>query len=190
MAEGKPRILQGNRDMVWSMVVLMLLCAAFAAASGLLSFSPGGPEDGPIPEYDAEASLRQDARYLPVPIRLPEQPRGWTANSGRVQELAGQDSSHVGWVTPGRDYVELVQSLADVEAFRSLQGGPRPVESTRDVAGRPWTVDLELRASWTPVVEDPEEIGNHVDAWIDLIGVVAGLPPVPEGVTPLPGRRR
>ncbi len=63
-------------------------------------------------------------------------------------------------------------------------------ESFGTLAGRPWTVDLELRASWTPVVEDPEEIGNHVDAWIDLIGMVAGLPPVPEGVTPLPGRRR
>jgi len=63
-------------------------------------------------------------------------------------------------------------------------------ESFGTLAGRPWTVDLELRASWTPVVEDPEEMGNHVNAWIDLIGMVAGLPPVPEGVTPLPGRRR
>lgn len=185
MAEGKPRILQGNRDMVWSMVVLMLLCAAFAAASGLLSFSPGGPEDGPIPEYDAEASLRQDARYLPVPIRLPEQPRGWTANSGRVQELAGQDSSHVGWVTPGRDYVELVQSLADVEAFRSLQGGPRPVESTRDVAGRPWTVFSgdDVRPVWVTDLGDARVAvtGSAPDADLEtMAAAVQAAAPLPK----------
>jgi hypothetical protein len=63
-------------------------------------------------------------------------------------------------------------------------------ESFGTLADRPSTIDLELRGSWTPVLAEPEDIGSHVSAWIELLCTVAGLPPLPEGVTPLPGRRR
>ncbi|WP_181273373.1 DUF3000 domain-containing protein [Brevibacterium oceani] len=63
-------------------------------------------------------------------------------------------------------------------------------ESFGTLAERPATIDLELRASWTPVIDEPDLIGNHFEAWIDLLSTVAGLPPLPEGVTALPGRRR
>ncbi len=63
-------------------------------------------------------------------------------------------------------------------------------ESFGTLAERPATIDLELRASWTPVIDEPDLIGNHFEAWVDLLSTVAGLPPLPEGVTALPGRRR
>lgn len=63
-------------------------------------------------------------------------------------------------------------------------------ESFGTLADRPSTIDLELRASWTPVIAEPELIGDHFEAWIDLLCTVAGLPPLPEGVSALPGRRR
>ncbi|MGJ5725693.1 DUF3000 domain-containing protein [Brevibacterium sp. H602] len=63
-------------------------------------------------------------------------------------------------------------------------------ESFGTLADRPATIDLELRASWTPVIDEPDLIGNHFEAWIDLLSTVAGLPPLPEGVIALPGRRR
>lgn len=63
-------------------------------------------------------------------------------------------------------------------------------ESFGTLAERPATIDLELRASWTPVIDEPDLIGNHFEAWIDLLSTVAGLPPLPEGVSALPGRRR
>ena len=63
-------------------------------------------------------------------------------------------------------------------------------ESFGTLATRPATIDLELRASWTPIIGSPDEIGNHLEAWIDLLCTVAGLPPLPEGVSALPGRRR
>ena len=31
---------------------------------------------------------------------------------------------------------------------------------------------------------------THLEAWADLLCTVAGLPPLPEGVTALPHRRR
>lgn len=63
-------------------------------------------------------------------------------------------------------------------------------ESFGTLATRPATIDLELRASWTPIITEPEMIGDHLEAWIDLLCTVAGLPPLPEGVSALPGRRR
>ena len=62
------------------------------------------------------------------------------------------------------------------------------------MAERPAEGFVEIRASWTPV-EAPDtgelldDIGQHVAAWIDLLGQAAGLPPLPAGV-PLVGSRR
>ncbi len=52
------------------------------------------------------------------------------------------------------------------------------------------TVELEIRASWSPVVPDPGDLADHLLAWGDLMCTLAGLPPLPEGVTALPGIRR
>lgn len=45
---------------------------------------------------------------------------------------------------------------------------------------------LEIRASWTP---SDSAIAAHAEGWGDLICMLAGLPPIPEGVTLLTGRR-
>lgn len=45
---------------------------------------------------------------------------------------------------------------------------------------------IELRASWTP---SDESMARHVEAWGDLICMLAGLPPTPEGVALLAARR-
>lgn len=45
---------------------------------------------------------------------------------------------------------------------------------------------IELRASWTP---SDTSIAAHVEAWGDLLCMLAGLPPTPEGVTLLSARR-
>lgn len=63
-------------------------------------------------------------------------------------------------------------------------------ESFGTLADRRATIDLELRASWTPVIEEPESVRDHLEAWVELLSTVAGLPPLPEGVVALPGRRR
>lgn len=45
---------------------------------------------------------------------------------------------------------------------------------------------VEIRASWTPT---NEFVGSHVESWGDLLCMLAGLPPVAEGVTVLSARR-
>lgn len=49
------------------------------------------------------------------------------------------------------------------------------------------TIDLELRASWTPV---GDHLDRHLVAWSEMVCTFAGLPPVTEGVIPLSPVRR
>ena len=60
-------------------------------------------------------------------------------------------------------------------------------ESFGGMSDEPGTAQLEIRASWTPT--DAPALAAHVEAWGELLCTAAGLPPVPEGVTPIPGRR-
>lgn len=50
--------------------------------------------------------------------------------------------------------------------------------------------EIEIRASWTPVITEPQELMKHIKSWCNLISEVAGLPPVPEGVTAISSARR
>lgn len=49
---------------------------------------------------------------------------------------------------------------------------------------------IEIRASWTPVVVDSTLILDHIQSWCNLICEVAGLPPIPEGVSTISNARR
>ncbi|HRW17841.1 MAG TPA: DUF3000 domain-containing protein [Dermatophilaceae bacterium] len=74
-------------------------------------------------------------------------------------------------------------------AFTAEAGTVTRVVSERfgGLAQQQATVEVEIRASWTPVGPD---LGSHLSAWSDLLCTVAGLPPLPEGVVALPGARR
>ncbi|GHH65083.1 DUF3000 domain-containing protein [Promicromonospora soli] len=51
--------------------------------------------------------------------------------------------------------------------------------------GTPDAVDLEIRASWTPL---DTLLGRHLSAWAALLTMAAGVPPLPEGVATLTRR--
>lgn len=48
------------------------------------------------------------------------------------------------------------------------------------------SVDLEVRASWTPTGAD---LPAQLRTWVGLLCTIAGLPPLPDGVRPLRTRR-
>ena len=50
--------------------------------------------------------------------------------------------------------------------------------------------EIEIRASWTPIITEPQELMKHVESWCILISEVAGLPPVPEGISAISSARR
>lgn len=60
-------------------------------------------------------------------------------------------------------------------------------ESFGDLVERDPSVEMEIRASWSPTDAD---VGGHLLAWADMLCTIGGLPPLPDGVVALPGRRR
>ncbi|GAA5162464.1 hypothetical protein GCM10011366_12530 [Ornithinimicrobium tianjinense] len=66
-------------------------------------------------------------------------------------------------------------------------------ESFGALSSRAPSVELEIRASWTPLLttgRESAELAAHLRAWGDLLCTLAGLPPLPEGVIALSGSRR
>lgn len=57
------------------------------------------------------------------------------------------------------------------------------------LATEPVSGHVEVRASWSP--GEPPRLADHVAAWLSLLCVAGGLPPIsaPEGIVPM-GRRR
>jgi hypothetical protein len=93
----------------------------------------------------------------------------------------------------------LIDALGGRRAGYSHEGGTVTrvmSQSFAALADRPSSVEIELRASWTPhdVTQVAgrsagPDLGPHLLAWTDLLCTVAGLPPLPEGVTALRTRR-
>ncbi|MDQ1057989.1 hypothetical protein QFZ23_001890 [Arthrobacter globiformis] len=84
----------------------------------------------------------------------------------------------------------LVEALETHRApYRAAGGTATRVlsESFGTLADRPASIDIELRASWTPAGAD---VQAHLEAWSDMVCTFAGLPPLPDGVSALPRRRR
>jgi len=84
----------------------------------------------------------------------------------------------------------LMDALGDRAATCVAEAGTvtRVVsESFAGLADRGATVEMEIRASWTPT---GPSVGVHLQAWADLLCTIAGLPPLPEGVVALPRLRR
>ena len=49
------------------------------------------------------------------------------------------------------------------------------------LADREEDSEMEIRASWTP--NDGENLLSHVNAWLELLAMAAGLEPIPQGVS-------
>ncbi|MGQ7296357.1 DUF3000 domain-containing protein [Quadrisphaera sp. KR29] len=86
----------------------------------------------------------------------------------------------------------LVEALEDHGLPVGTLGGTVTTSTSRSygqLSARPVDVELELRASFSPrTSEAPEAAGEAVQAWAQLLGAAAGLPPLPHGVARLPRR--
>ncbi len=75
--------------------------------------------------------------------------------------------------------------------YREPSGTVSAVISTPfgELAADPGSAEVEIRASWTPMLSADESLAAHVAAWQDVLCTLSGLPPVPPGVLPLAPRR-
>ena len=150
-SDKKPRIFQDGRDIAINAVLIVVLMLVAVGATGLCSFNPGAPEQGPVQEVDAETFLDLESRAVDFPVRYPEMPEGWITNSARRSMLAGQPAPVVGWVTPDRGFIQLTQTGLDAEAaIENADSKPRTLDRTVDVDGH----EVEVLASEEQDVRD------------------------------------
>ena len=102
----------------------------------------------------------------------------------QLEDELGADPllGEVGWTW-------LTDALADAGAgYHNLSGTVTRVlsESFGGLSLRDRDVEIEVRASWTPVSTD---LAPHLRAWAALTCSAAGLEPLPENVTALAPRR-
>jgi Protein of unknown function (DUF3000) len=89
----------------------------------------------------------------------------------------------------------LAEALAGREADHTAASGTVTrvaSQSFGEMADRPPSAEIEVRASWTPVQRPSAtlDLSPHLAGWIDLLCTTAGLPPLPTGVVAMPSRRR
>jgi hypothetical protein len=141
LVAAKPRILNNNKDMIWSLIPLLLLCAFIAVVSGNCSVGlTGGSGDDKVPAYDVENGLRADARTVPFPIRLPQTPDDWKPNSGSTTALENTVVSNAGYITGNGVYIQLSQTNATEDAVVGYLSDDKTLlgAGTREVGGRQW----------------------------------------------------
>ena len=87
----------------------------------------------------------------------------------------------------------FLESLESNEcAFNAPSGTVTRVSSASfgKLSPRSDDAEIEIRASWTPIITEPHELMKHIQSLCNLISEVAGFPPVPEGVSAITSARR
>ncbi|WP_216901775.1 DUF4245 domain-containing protein [Nocardia alni] len=143
MPNQKPRILNDYRDLIWSLIPLVLICVVLAALSQQCSVSTHGPTTGAVPHFDVRDALQDDAHSLPFPIRQPSLPSDWRPNSGSRDTITGADGgdvSTVGYISPQGTYMQLTQSNATESALADHVLQTRMPSGAEMVGGQKWTV--------------------------------------------------
>nr|WP_305085013.1 DUF4245 domain-containing protein [Corynebacterium pseudogenitalium] len=134
--ENKPRIFQDGRDMLINVILIVVVMVIAVGATGLCTFNPGKPENGPVQEVDAKTFLGLEARGVNFPVRYPEMPAGWVTNSARRSMIAQQPAPVVGWVTPDGGFIQLTQTGADSTTVESeVDGKQRTLERQDTIDG-------------------------------------------------------
>lgn len=90
------------------------------------------------------------------------------------------------WVTDALEELTVAQIGGTVTISSGTSFGT--------MAERPGDGIVEIRASWTPISPEGDQdptytLPEHVHAWIDILSRLAGLPPIPPGVTAMAAHR-
>lgn len=200
---GTLRKAQCRRELRLAEIPAPARLAPFAVALGAEVFAPGSgapgtPLHGPAAMALAAASGTEDEDGLELATGrfiLLHDPQGsevWDGEFRIVTYIRAELEPEMGndEMLGTVAWTWLVEALENHKAAYRAAGGTATrvlSESFGTLSERPGSIDIELRASWTPATSD---VQAHLEAWSDMVCTFAGLPPLPEGVTPLPRWRR
>lgn len=136
--------------MLLSMIVLAVIVLVLLGIRGGFSVSPGKPsvDSGAVPTVNASEKLRSAAGQLRFPVRVPDVPTSWRANSADVLPIGDASAARAGWITDGDGYLRLVQSNAPTAALveNAAESKAAPgQEGKQTVDGVTWTVYPAVR---------------------------------------------
>ena len=86
----------------------------------------------------------------------------------------------------------LTEALTTHDAAYASASGTVTAVSSRcfgGMDGEPDRAEVEVRASWTMLLEDRHDFPRHLAAWQHLLCTTAGLPPLADGIVPLARKR-
>lgn len=137
----------------------------------------------------AEVFLPHDIDDAPVAsgrfvvLHDPEGQASWAGDFRAVTLARAALEPDIGHdpLLPGVAWSWVEENIATQPDTRALGGTITAVasESFGALAAQESSVELEIRASWTT----DSDLAPHLDAWSQLLCTVAGIPPLPAGVT-------
>ena len=143
--------------MTMTLVVLGIAMLVTVGFTGLCSFNPGKPENGPVREVDSASFLQMEAQRADYSVREPETPQGWQPNSVRAGMADGHITTILGFVTANGDYVHALQTAAPLDSMPA-DGKARVDDGTVDVDGVTWVkkegVEPNTRRTWVADLGD------------------------------------
>ncbi|MGD7001757.1 DUF4245 domain-containing protein [Corynebacterium halotolerans] len=189
MADEKPRILQGGRDMVLSIGLVVIVTLAVVIPTGLCSWNPGAPEQGPVQEVDAETFAAMEARVMAFPVRLPDSPDGWITNSARRSSVDATPAVVIGWVTADGGFLQLTQTGETLDdAVRGIDEDPRQLDRTINIAGEEVQIhtseESDVRDLWVVDLGESRALlsgAGTEEEFTTLLEAVITAEPLPAG---------
>ncbi|MET9329375.1 DUF4245 domain-containing protein [Tsukamurella sp. NPDC003166] len=193
MAE-KPRILQSRRDLVFTMVPLLVLCLIVLFASGNFKLGFGAdPKDESVPAINPQGVYEVSAQTLGFPVRMPGGtgvacgvPDGWKATATRDDDVTGGTVFSVNYLTPEKNSLQLSQSGSPVEAVvASVYGSKAKPSGTIPVGDRTWDVygpNDKKRSAWVLQLDGAVIVvfgSGTVPRFTELASAVQSQAPLP-----------
>lgn len=127
--------------------------------TGLCSFNPGAPENGPVREVDPTTFLQMEANRVSYPVVQPEVPDTWTPNSNRAGSINGEQTTIVGYVTEVGAFLEITQTAIPVDKLPA-DGKARTENGSANIDGNIWK-------KYQPVDE------NDRPVWVGKVGATS-----------------
>jgi hypothetical protein len=128
-----------NRQTVNNLVLSLIATVALVAL--IVLFVPRGqPASAPAVDYKTIAA--QAAGAEPDSLLTPQLPAGWMSNAAelRTRTPDGVDAWYVGLITPGKEYIGIMQGFKANDSWLATQVDRSPVSSTKTMCGLHWDV--------------------------------------------------
>jgi hypothetical protein len=120
-----------------NLVLALLASLGVVALVVLVVVRPTSMDREPI-DYAERAANAQGA--VDVPLVAPRLPSGWTANRADLGEADGVESWQIGFLTPGEQYIRLMQGIRADERWLSGQTDDAEPTGRMTIGDRVWNV--------------------------------------------------